>query len=328
MSSLFAPGSIFDPPSELHLLLTQPIKTLIRFLDYGFSLLHSSPKRGSPPIRIVCMSDTHTLQAAHVPDGDLLIHAGDMGNEGTPAELQAQIDWIDQLPHKYKVVIAGNHDTYLDPRSRKTLSQQDQQDTINWRSLRYLQHSSVTLHFGGGRRQLRLYGAPQIPACGGSNFAFQYPRGHDAWSETIPDDTDVLITHTPAKYHLDLPAALGCEHLLREVRRVRPALHIFGHVHAGRSDTMGWLKDGRETVQWSKGQACLEHAMTRSKGFIRAVLDPRAWVDVVKLVYHGVAEVLWDRIWGGYSERTIMINAALMYNSTGRLGNEVQVVDI
>ncbi|KAK5105791.1 hypothetical protein LTR62_002153 [Meristemomyces frigidus] len=324
MSSASRSKSPFDPPSTLDLLLTQPITTLIRLLDYTFSALQSSPKPDSPGIRVVCISDTHTLKASYIPPGDLLIHAGDLGNEGTPAELQAQIDWLDSLPHEHKIVIAGNHDTFLDPRSRPTLSPTDQKGSLDWKSLRYLQHSSTTLHFHNKHRQLKIYGAPQIPACGGANFAFQYAREDDAWSETVPTDTDVLVTHTPPKYHLDLPAALGCKYLLREVWRVKPLLHVFGHVHAGKTG----LRGGRETVWWGRGQAVMERALTRSDGVVRAVLDLRCWVDVAKVVWFGVGDVLWDRVWGGYCERTVMVNAALMFNNSGELGNEPQVVDI
>ncbi|TKA63928.1 hypothetical protein B0A55_10306 [Friedmanniomyces simplex] len=329
MLSFPTPSSPFAPPPLLYILLTQPLKTLIRFLDYGFALLRSPTRPDSPSIRIVCISDTHCLKSAHIPDGDLLIHAGDLTNAGTPAELQAQIDWLDDLPHQHKVAIAGNHDIYLDPRSRKTLGQEDQDGWIDWKRIHYLQHSALTLEFGNGRRSLNLYGAPQIPACGGEAFAFQYPRGHDAWTDTVPEDTEVLITHSPPKYHLDLPTALGCEYLLSEVWRIRPAVHVFGHVHAGKSDMLGWLKGGREVVRWDEGQKCLERALARQDGLVKGLLDPRAWVDVVMMLGHGAMGVLWDRVWGGGQSRaTLMVNASLMYNNTGELRNTPQVVDI
>ncbi|KAK3073614.1 hypothetical protein LTR53_004624 [Teratosphaeriaceae sp. CCFEE 6253] len=330
MSSYLAPDSPFDPPSLLYTILTGPLKAVAGILDFGFSSLRSSPCPASPPIRIVCISDTHCLKPPYVPDGDLLIHAGDLTNAGTPAELQAQIDWLDDLPHQHKVAIAGNHDTYLDPRSRETLPSKDQEDSIDWKGVHYLQHSSRTLTFHGGARSLVLYGAPQIPACGGDDFAFQYPRGDDAWSETLPEDVDILITHTPSKHHLDLPAALGCEHLLREMWRVRPSVHVFGHVHAGRSDMLGWLKGGREVVRWDEGQKCLERALGRPDGFIRGIIDPRGWVDIASVLAYGVMGVLWDRIWGGAQTdgATIVVNAALMYNNTGELRNRPQVIDL
>jgi hypothetical protein len=249
----------------------------------------------------------------------VLIHAGDLTNKGNIAELQAQIDWLSSLPHRHKVAIAGNHDTFLDPRSRVTLPEPDQRGSLDWGKIHYLQHSSVTLKFPG--RKLRLYGAPQIPKCGGSNFAFQYNREQDAWTDTIPADIDVLITHTPPKYHRDLfSPSLGCPFLLREVWRVKPKLHVFGHVHAGA---------GRETVWWDDAQLAYEAASaSRSSGFLAQVFDVWLWVDAVKVVVYGLSGVVWDRIWGGEQKRTVMINAALMYNNTGVLGNAVQVVDI
>ncbi|KAL2128395.1 hypothetical protein VTI74DRAFT_9251 [Chaetomium olivicolor] len=79
-------------------------------------------------------------------------------------------------------------------------------------------------------RQLRVYGSPRSPCHG--NWAFQYPNGADVWAGTVPRDIDILVTHRPPRGHLDL-LRLGCEHLLRELWRVRPRLHVFGHVHEG-----------------------------------------------------------------------------------------------
>lgn len=330
ITALFrAPSNIFLPPPLLHQLRTQPIKTLIRLLDYLFSLLRSGPAPVRPPIRIVCISDTHCLTTPYIPAGDLLIHAGDLCNAGTPAELQAQIDWLASLPHPHKIVIAGNHDTYLDPRSRATLASADQTaGPIDWKSLTYLQHASATLTFPSGRT-VRVYGAPQIPACGGPEHAFQYPRGADAWSDTVPADTDVLVTHTPPKHHLDLPAALGCEHLLREVWRVQPAVHVFGHVHAGKSDLLGALRGGREVVRWDGRQARVERALGRAEGWWAEVLSWRAWADVVRVCLEGVAGAVWTRVWGGSAAgSTVTVLASLMYCDSGELRNAAQVVEI
>lgn len=111
---------------------------------------------------------------------------------------------------------------------------------------------------------------------------------------------------------------------------MQPRLHVFGHIHAGRTDTMGWLKGEREVVRWDEGQRCLERAMTRADGLIVGLIDPRGWADVVKVVAYGALAVLWDRVWGGASERggTLMMNTALMFENTGKLGNEPQVVDL
>lgn len=59
-------------------------------------------------LRILCTSDTHNNDpSAHVPHGDIFIHAGDLTDRGTFAELQTAFAWIAALPHPVKVVIAG-----------------------------------------------------------------------------------------------------------------------------------------------------------------------------------------------------------------------------
>lgn len=57
--------------------------------------------------RFVLLSDTHT-RTFKVPDGDVLIHSGDLTVTGTIEQLKMTIDWICSLPHTHKVVIAGN----------------------------------------------------------------------------------------------------------------------------------------------------------------------------------------------------------------------------
>lgn len=214
--------------------LCNPIKLLARITEFNFSLLQSdrSAKRN---ITLVCISDTHCLIPEFIPYGDVLIHAGDMTNAGTPEELQEQIDWIASLPHRHKIVIAGNHDTFLDPKSRQTLDEKDRNGQIDWKDVVYLQDSAVTLDFQdrtsikGGK--LKIYGSPHTPDLLGPEHAFQhYPRATNIWDRTIPRETDVVVTHCPPKYHLDLPGvkAMGDEDLLREIRRVKPAVHVFG----------------------------------------------------------------------------------------------------
>uniref|UniRef100_A0A1B6DNH8 Calcineurin-like phosphoesterase domain-containing protein n=1 Tax=Clastoptera arizonana TaxID=38151 RepID=A0A1B6DNH8_9HEMI len=70
-------------------------------------------------------------------------------------------------------------------------------------------------------------------------WAFNVPRGFEClqkW-ETIPDETDVLITHTPPIGHGDLCCTgvrAGCVELLATVqKRVKPRYHVFGHIHEG-----------------------------------------------------------------------------------------------
>ena len=56
--------------------------------------------------RIVCVSDTHT-QIPSLPKGDVLIHAGDLTNQGSISELRKTIAWIEKADFEAKIIIAG-----------------------------------------------------------------------------------------------------------------------------------------------------------------------------------------------------------------------------
>lgn len=193
---------VFSRSSGLEQLLQRPeqqsswqrfLHSPIRYLAsaiYQFCQVRSHVTTDdSSRIRVVCISDTHNTQPS-LPDGDVLLHAGDLTQSGSVEELNAQIEWLDAQPHRYKVVTAGNHETCLD--RNKTVST----PPINWRSLIYLHHSSTELNFGS--RVLHVFGSPYTPKHG--NGAFQYPRSDpDPWEGTIPDQTDIIITHGPPK---------------------------------------------------------------------------------------------------------------------------------
>ncbi|KAH6676980.1 Metallo-dependent phosphatase-like protein [Plectosphaerella plurivora] len=319
------PEPYLEAPSLSFLIARHPLKGL---LHTAYNLVNGlrtepRPRPDRRPVRIVCISDTHTLIPGTVPDGDVLIHAGDLTNDGTVADLQKKIDWIDSLPHTYKIAIAGNHDTYLDPKTRVSLPAAQRADgLLSWKSIHYLQHSAVTLAFPSGRH-LKFYGAPQIPACGPyETFAFQHPRSEDTWTGTVPDDTDILITHAPPKHHRDIPvpSGLGCGFLLAEVRRVKPICHIFGHVHWGA---------GRELCWWEGVQDAYERGLEAPAGRgLWSLMSLRLWASLATVVVFGFWKAAWSRVSPASSSPTIMVNAAQMKGHTGRLGNPPQVLDI
>ena len=170
---------------------------------------------------VVAMADTHGYQAdLVVPDGDVLVHAGDLTTTGTLEEL-AEVDaFLASLPHRHKIVIAGNHDWCFQrepDEARRVL-----------RSAVYLQDEAVTIE------GLRFYGSPWQPWF--LDWAFNLQRGRqlaDKWA-LIPERLDVLITHGPPKGYGDRTwrgERVGCADLLRRVRDVQPRWHLFGHIH-------------------------------------------------------------------------------------------------
>lgn len=347
LAALLAPNSPFDRPHLIHTILTQPLHLLIRLTSHFLTILRPLPpttRQQARKIRVVCISDTHSLDPGPVPPGDILIHAGDITAHGTPAELQTAIDHLSTLPHPHKFIIAGNHDTYLDPNSRQTLSEEDQNppNPPDWKTLTYLQHSSATITIPLSpspspsspsqtqTRTLTLHGSPQTPLPN-PTFAFTHARTLDAWTSTLPPQTDVLITHTPPSTYLDLPHSMGDAHLLSEVARIKPSLHVFGHIHAGRSDFEGWLCGGRTRVVWDSGEKARRRGLgRRARGFVWDLMNLGLWGDLGLVVFYGVRAVVWERVWGGRlgGESTVFVNAAMMFEGTGRLGNGVQVIDV
>ncbi|KAK0744283.1 Metallo-dependent phosphatase-like protein [Apiosordaria backusii] len=212
------------------------------------------------PVSVVCISDTHNSQPA-LPDGDILIHAGDLTQSGSLQELQGTVTWLRAQPHPVKIVVAGNHDLLLDEfytghhaNSFDNLTGKAACKMINWGDIIYLENSEATVTCANGR-QLRVYGSPRSPRHG--NWAFQYPRSEDVWTGATPEGVDILITHGPPRAHLDLQR-LGCNYLLRELWRVRPKLHVFGHVHEGA---------GTEWLQFDGLQKAYEDAVITGGGF-------------------------------------------------------------
>lgn len=66
-------------------------------------------------MRPVLLSDTHGLHGEiGIPDGDVLVHAGDFCSEGEAAEVRSFGTFLRCLPQRHKVVIAGNHDRCLE----------------------------------------------------------------------------------------------------------------------------------------------------------------------------------------------------------------------
>ena len=202
--------------------LRAPLKTLTKTL-YALRSVVILPHK--QPIRIVCISDTHNQQPL-LPQGDILVHAGDLSQSGSVAEIQTQIDWINSQQHQHKIVIAGNHDI--------AFASEAEREKINLKNIQYLQDNSTKVQIRD--RSLNLFGSPWTRKHG--NWCFQYGTAESRfWSGKVPVQTDVLITHMPPQFHLDLDGS-GDRSLLDEVQRTRPLLHVFGHLHAGRGQDL------------------------------------------------------------------------------------------
>ena len=65
--------------------------------------------------KIVVIADTHGMhKEVEVPEGDILVHAGDVTSDGSFKSFADFMKWFKDLPHKHKIFIGGNHDMVLD----------------------------------------------------------------------------------------------------------------------------------------------------------------------------------------------------------------------
>lgn len=184
-------------------------------------------------MRIVCVSDTHLAHDFKVPDGDILIHAGDLTGRGTFAEIASAGRWLAGLPHKHKIVIAGNHDFLF----QKDINHGKHALGDGFENVEYIQDEAIKV------AGLTIIGSPWTPRF--YDWAFQLDRGRPAgehWTNILrrsqaafdPTGVDILITHGPPFGILDKTYRgdhVGDKDLLAMCRRMQPRLHVFGHIH-------------------------------------------------------------------------------------------------
>lgn len=173
-------------------------------------------------MKIICISDTHNKhREMDIPDGDVIIHAGDFTEAGTKSETMDFLKWFSALPHSSKILVAGNHDFYLEKYS-------DTLEHIIPENIFYLKNSGVEIE------KFSFWGSPYTP--GNGAWAFNEKPGKNMvkhW-EKIPATTDFLITHCPPYGildELDDKRHIGCQKLEQQIHKLKLPHHIFGHNH-------------------------------------------------------------------------------------------------
>ncbi|KAI8340622.1 Metallo-dependent phosphatase-like protein [Chlamydoabsidia padenii] len=201
--------------------------------------LDDLPEKKDGTTRFVCMSDTHgkTSFKFDVPDGDVFIHAGDLTRYGRASEFEPTIDWIKTLPHKVKIVTAGNHDHVLDEVFGLITRKQHVLTQFQQAGITYLEHESYQLPASLGGH--RLFVSPYAPMHLGGAFM---PTGSlERYWQDIPESIDILVTHTPPRGYLDQTRSglhVGCPSLTNKIQAIQPKVSIFGHIHESNGYTI------------------------------------------------------------------------------------------
>lgn len=163
---------------------------------------------------ILHLSDTHGChrRLRDLPEADVVVHSGDFTMNGSESEAIDFMNWFCDLPYRHKVFICGNHDDCLYGAAIDGLDA----------NVNFLCNSGIEIE------GLKFYGVPMfMEDCITDRQSRNYA--------SIPNDTEVLITHSPAYGILDFDDDInyGSE----EILEIIPILHnlkahLFGHIHA------------------------------------------------------------------------------------------------
>lgn len=222
-------------------------------------------------LKICHFSDTHGKhKQIVVPECDILICSGDVSPLGYVYSLREYAKWFTkQTQATWRVWIGGNHDRKLDPKFQHIDSHIVEEEVFKPYGINeagsntfYLENNSVEI------MNINIWGSPVTPWFHGNTWAFNKHRGHEieeVW-KNIPIDTDILVTHGPPKfkldkttnppsssepnYHLISDGYVGCDRLAYHVKRVKPLLHLFGHIH----EEYGYCYD--EDSNYFNGSIC------------------------------------------------------------------------
>lgn len=206
---------------------------------------------------IDCISDLH----GHYPQlegGDLLIVAGDLTETPSLRELDYFNDWIREQSYIKIIIIGGNHDTFFekgvfnvdDPRDGTVFVDPFVEYLCDSSTAFEYEEDDIELEISGIHptvtKELKIWGSPWTKTIKGINphcKAFTVDTEEELaekWA-LIPDDVDILITHSPPFYCLDdaerwhgMVAHLGSIALSDTLKRLsKLKLHVFGHIHEG-----------------------------------------------------------------------------------------------
>ena len=165
-------------------------------------------------MRLLHLSDTHSKHylLKNLPQADVIVHSGDASFSGSENEVLDFLNWFCDLDYPHKIYIAGNHDDCLYGERIEGLDE----------NCYYLCHSGVEID------GVKFWGVPLF-----IGDALKEGRTEQIMAK-IPENTDVLISHSPPYGILDFDDNInyGCPDLLKVVERISPRYHLFGHIHA------------------------------------------------------------------------------------------------
>ena len=180
---------------------------------------------------ITTISDLHGYYP-ELPALDLLIVAGDFTARDEVGQITEFMSWVSMQNYDKKILVAGNHDNSI---------MKEWEWIKEYPGVEYLCDSGT--EFEG----FKIWGSPWTTRFPGMNpkcMAFTVDTDEELaekWA-LIPDDIDILITHSPPYGLFDQVehitkgkkklSSVGSRSLRNHVlNRIKPRLHVFGHIH-------------------------------------------------------------------------------------------------
>ncbi len=164
-------------------------------------------------MKILHISDTHGshYRLRELPEADVVVHSGDFTMTGSEKEAIDFLNWFCDIPYAHKIFICGNHDDCLYGANINGLDG----------NVHYLCNSGIEIN------GLNFYGVPMFM---GDCITERQSR----YYANIPENTDILITHSPAYGILDFDDNInyGSEEILAKLSTLNLKAHLFGHIHA------------------------------------------------------------------------------------------------
>ena len=269
--------------------------------------------------KLLVISDTHNFEfdgsAPHplqlpTPKVDVLLHCGDLTHCGGVSSFKKALKMLGSIDAELKLVIPGNHDLELDKQYWEAQvdyegnpeDPQDHQLAVDVMTgplakdagVIYLHEGTHSFTLSSGAT-FSIYVSPYTPAF--CDWAFAYAHKEDRFNEShqvspgvisiatnpIPQNVDIVMTHGPPKGILDSCSQgnVGCENILQVIRKVKPMMHCFGHIHEG---------NGVKVVDWKRP---VGETFTDEDPIKNLYPEPFIWKD-------------------GHGDRTLAVNAAIM----------------
>lgn len=193
-------------------------------------------------LKICHISDLHNLhKELTILPCDVLICSGDISMMGWKHEIESFFSWFrKQTQATYKILVAGNHDLAFDPQRGSNNGIHKPQWLVDLLdNFDDYGTSDINFYLENGLCQIeevKFWGSPTSAWFHGERWAFNVkPEDSEVLYSTIPLGTDVIITHGPSYSNGDwcenVNGPVGDMVLTKELYRVQPLLHLFGHIH-------------------------------------------------------------------------------------------------